>query len=118
MAMGYVRQTRADRWKKRPCVLRYWEYRDKLQLLAKEKGFEVPASGLSLLFVLPIPPSVSRKESVRRSGNPHQQKPDVDNLIKAFLDALCEEDSYVWDIRGRKMWGPTAKILAYIEESE
>ena len=27
---------------------------------------------------------------------PHTQKPDLDNLIKAFKDALLKEDSHVW----------------------
>lgn len=113
--MGYVRQTRSDRWRKRPVVLRYHAYRDQLQLLAKGQGFEVPAAGLCLIFILPIPAGLSKKEHIKRSGQPHTQRPDVDNLIKAFFDALCEDDAYVWDVRGIKLWGPSAKIIAHVE---
>lgn len=43
-------------------------------------------------------------------GTPHQQRPDIDNYAKAFLDALCEDDSYVYDLRAEKYWGRQASI--------
>ena len=43
-------------------------------------------------------------------GKPHQQRPDVDNYAKAFLDALCEDDSHVYSLKAEKYWSRTACI--------
>ena len=43
-------------------------------------------------------------------GKPHQQRPDIDNLVKAVLDALCEDDSFVWNIEACKLWSDKAGI--------
>jgi hypothetical protein len=47
--------------------------------------------------------------SNERSG--HQQKPDVDNMIKALMDALYAEDAHIWDLRVTKLWGESGQIL-------
>lgn len=99
-----VRQVRSDAWKKRPAVLRYRAFRDALRLEATRLGFEMPASGYHLTFLLPMPNSWSDKKKRALCGQPHQQRPDKDNLEKAFLDALCESDCHVWDGRVTKAW--------------
>lgn len=44
-------------------------------------------------------------------GMPHQQKPDIDNLTKAVLDALLPDDSVVWSLaKLEKRWADTAAI--------
>lgn len=101
------RMTRADRWKQRPAVMRYWAYCDKLR---EEVGvYEVPPT-LSLVFNVPMPKSWSKKKKLEMEGKPHQQKPDIDNYEKAFLDALCEDDSYVYALRGEKYWATSGSI--------
>lgn len=45
------------------------------------------------------------------NGKPHQQKPDKDNLEKALLDAIFEDDCRIWDGRVSKVWGETGKII-------
>jgi Holliday junction resolvase RusA-like endonuclease len=45
-------------------------------------------------------------------GKPHTQKPDVDNLCKAFNDAVLDDDSAVWSQWGEKIWGDEGKIIA------
>ena len=50
------------------------------------------------------------------NGKPHQQKPDKDNLEKALLDALCEDDSYIYDGRVSKYWSDAGYIEIYINE--
>lgn len=37
------------------------------------------------------------------NGKPHQSKPDKDNLERALLDALFEDDAHIWDSRARKL---------------
>ncbi len=78
--------------------------------LAEKSGYKV-ASELDIEFHIAMPPSWSKSKRQLMLGKPHQQRPDIDNLVKAFLDALCEEDSYVYDIRARKFWSNTGYIL-------
>jgi len=101
------RQTRADVWKKRRCVMQYRAFADKCRAL----GMKVPVFGAHITFVIPMPKSWSKKKMVAMDGMPHQQQKDVDNLCKSVLDALYENDSCVWDIRLTKVWGRTGKII-------
>lgn len=100
------RMTQSDKWKKRPAVLRYRDYKDHLNLLVKgslEATFDV-------VFYVPMPTSWSETKKRDMEGKPHQQKPDIDNYLKAFMDALCEDDSYVYDVRARKYWAREGRI--------
>ncbi len=101
------RMTRSDAWKKRPAVVRYFAFKDELRGLVR--GSLEP--DVSLVFYLPMPKSWSEKKRVAMCGSPHQKKPDIDNLIKAFLDALCDDDSYVYAIRAEKYWAYDGKIV-------
>lgn len=44
-------------------------------------------------------------------GQPMTHTPDKDNLEKAVLDALFDEDSAIWDGRATKYWGYDGMIL-------
>lgn len=57
-----------------------------------------------------MPPSWSDKKRSAMNGKPHQQKPDKDNLEKALLDAIFDDDSRVWDGRVTKVWGEVGQI--------
>lgn len=102
------RMTQRDAWAKRPCVLRYYEFKDQLKALAAKERFTVPAAGCHVTFYLPRPKSWPKTKKTRFA---HQQKPDIDNLLKAFLDALCDDDSYVYDIRATKLWHTEGRIV-------
>lgn len=104
------RMTRSDKWKKRPVVVHYFAYCDLLRLLANKSSFEVPAGNFHITFYISMPKSWSKKKMIEMDGKPHQQKPDKDNLEKAFLDALCGDDSYVWDARITKRWAKSGRI--------
>lgn len=110
--LGKPRMTRADKWKKRPEVLRYRAFCDEVRL----NKVTLAESGYHVIFVLPMPPSWSKKKRALMDGKPHQQKPDKDNLEKALLDALFGEDSHIWDGRVTKIWGETGKMI--IREGE
>lgn len=109
--VGKPRMSQSDKWnwKNRPCVLRYYQYKAKLQ--SQANGFKVPDSFYHLVFYIPMPKSWSKRKKEEMNGKPHQQKPDKDNLEKAFLDALCSEDSYIWDGRVTKIWAYEGKIV-------
>lgn len=110
--LGKPRMTRTDKWKKRPEVLRYRAFCDEVRL----NNVSLPESGYHVIFVLPMPPSWSKKKLSLMDGKPHQQKPDKDNLEKALLDAIFGEDSHIWDGRVTKIWGETGKMI--IREGE
>lgn len=69
---------------------------------------------VGLRFYLPMAPSWSKKKRQEHLGQPHLLKPDNDNLVKAFYDALFEHDSRAWDVHAQKRWedaaGPRIEI--------
>ena len=89
---------------------RYYAYCDALRALATAQRY-TPGETLSLTFVLPMPASWTKTQRRARNGQPHQQKPDLDNLIKAFKDALYQNDAIVYAYgMMQKMWGETGYI--------
>lgn len=105
------RMTQRDRWAKRPAVLRYRAFCDEVRAL----DCQVPESGAHVTFQMPMAKSWSKKKKAEMLGKPHQQKPDVDNLAKALMDAVLDEDEGVWDIRITKVWGSDAAIIISTE---
>lgn len=105
--MGKPRMTRADKWKKRPEVMRYRAFCDEVRL----RGVTLPESGAHVTFVLPMPASWSKKKRQQHYGQPHQAKPDCDNMLKALMDALYEDDAHIWDCRITKVWGEIGQII-------
>lgn len=67
--MGKPRMTRADKWKQRPEVLRYRAFCDEVRL----RGVSMPDAGSHVTFVLPMPPSWSKKKRAELNGKPHHQ---------------------------------------------
>lgn len=117
--MGKPRQSSSDRWKKRPVVMRYRAYADELRLTAKQLGYELEST-LNITFVVPYPKSyLTKKGNLVKSkkhlvpGTPHQLKPDIDNMAKAFMDALAKDDRFVHTLNARKVWGMEGKIIVY-----
>ena len=104
------RMTQSDRWKKRPAVVRYYQYKDDLVFEALAQGF-VLSDEVELDFYLPMPKSWSKKKQAEMNGKPHQAKPDIDNLAKAVMDALLGEDSHVWSLRARKFWSSQGSLI-------
>ena len=104
------RMTSSDRWNKRPCVQRYWAYKHKIKHKLP-KNFKMPECRYHLIFYIPMPKSWSGTKRAEMMYMPHQQTPDKDNLEKAFLDAVCEEDKHVWDGRVSKYWGEEGFIV-------
>lgn len=98
------RMTRSDVWRKRPAVLQYRAYCDELRLHAKRHSLMLPPAGLRMVFHLPMPPSWSKAKRARMCDQPHQTKPDLDNLVKAVLDAMLPDDSGVYDFSATKLW--------------
>lgn len=107
------RMTRSDKWNKRDCVLRYRTFCDQV----RAAGIQVPESGATITFVLPMPKTWSKKKKAEMLGQPHQTTPDKDNLEKALLDACYKNDAHIWDSRVIKRWGYSGQIIIRIEET-
>jgi Holliday junction resolvase RusA-like endonuclease len=83
-------------------------------------GKGVPLS-LELWFWLPMPASWSKRKQAANLWKPHTQKPDIDNLTKAVMDAMSgcwHDDCQVADLTVRKRWctsGEGGRVLISLE---
>ena len=75
---------------------------------------------LVLAFRMPMPASWSKRRRSEMDGQPHTQKPDIDNLAKAIMDALngvaWVDDGQVFTVGSIKGWGPAGAVLVEIRE--
>jgi Holliday junction resolvase RusA-like endonuclease len=57
-------------------------------------------------------PAWSKKKRLAMDGTPHKQTPDLDNLCKGFLDALCPmDDKHIHSIHElKKIWSVQGSI--------
>lgn len=101
--MGAPRQTRADAWKKRPCVIRYREWCDKARA-ATPTGMTKEPLEVSMDAFLEMPKSWSAKKRDSMRGKWHRQKPDGDNILKGGCDGLFESDCMIAYMAVTKRW--------------
>ncbi len=97
-------QLRPDGLRRLLRLERYNNYKVELLAEAKRKRFELPASGLHVTFYLPLPKTWSKKKKKACHGLLCQSRPDLDNLLKGFFDALVSEDKFVASISACKRW--------------
>ena len=93
--------TKRDQY--RPPVVRYWEYRNELATY----GIDIPddVGMITMIFDMPMPKSWSKKKKRIMDTEPHRQQPDIDNLVKAFLDSVCPDgDHFIPRITAAKVW--------------
>ena len=96
-----VRQTQSDRWKKRPCVVKYRAFADECRRLKMELK-----DGDSVIFYIEMPASWSQKKRTQHTTRPHRSRPDLDNLLGGLMDAVMPEgDSHLSHLSSvRKVW--------------
>lgn len=103
--MPAPRMTRSDKWRKRPVVLAYFAFKD----ACRNNGVTIPEVPY-IRFNIAMPASWSRKKRIEMNGEPHKQKPDIDNLTKALFDAVFTDDSHIWNVHAEKVWSVTPSI--------
>lgn len=108
--MGKPRMVRSDIWAGRRCVSDYYAFKDKLVYQARKKRYKI-GNVLNIEFQIAMSSSWSDRKKKLQDGKPHLFKPDIDNLIKAFLDCLLDNDSKVWSVKAEKRWGRKGKIV-------
>jgi Holliday junction resolvase RusA-like endonuclease len=62
------------------------------------------AKRLVLDFYIPMTKSWSKKKRDKFNGCPHEKTPDIDNLVKAFLDSVYTNDCHVYQVFATKHW--------------
>ena len=118
------RMTRADRWKKRQSVVKFFAFRDAVRQYKDSDvvkrnmylGPNLELESFDIQFHIPMPKSWSNKKKTEMNGKPHQQRPDLDNYLKAWKDSVFEEDSVVWRVKATKLWtdGSGHIIVSYM----
>lgn len=105
--MGAPRANQGKSWFARG--KNYMMFKDKLREEIERVGFKVKNGYLDLIFCMPIP-NIERgskrsvREKVSRHGQPHRQKPDVDNILKGFMDAMFTDDAMIYRVTAIKVW--------------
>jgi len=90
--------TKRDKWKRRPCVLRYRDWAD----AARMEAFKQPFHKHRLTRATRI--TVEAYFHSLKNVGPHLRKPDGDNILKSVCDALFENDEMIYDKRVMKWW--------------
>ena len=112
--IGAPRMSRMDKWKQRPCVVRYRAWKD----LARSCAVELPETNqiLSLSWTAYFEPSASwsKKKTAALIGTIHRFRPDRDNIDKALLDALFKQDSGIGVGTIAKYWGTESRLEVVI----
>ena len=105
------RMTRADKWKKRQSVVKFFAFRDAVRqyidndlILTAFPAPNLEFESFDIEFHVPMPKSWSNKKKIEMNGKPHQQRPDLDNYLKAWKDSVYEEDAVVWRVKATKLW--------------
>jgi len=80
-----VRSMKSDIWKKRPCWEKYCAFKDAVKSAQPQMFIE---TGCHIVFHLAMPDSWSQRKKVQMAGQPHEQAPDLDNLLGGLFDAV------------------------------
>jgi Holliday junction resolvase RusA-like endonuclease len=102
------RMTQSDKWKKRPATAKYWAFKDEVRAAGMTLW-----NGCTVVFHIPMPASWSVKKKHAMRGEYHTQKPDCDNLLKAALDAIYDDDAHLAHITIIKRWADTGAIVVF-----
>ena len=100
------RMTKADRWRKRQSVLKFFAFRDAVRQWPRETMHNkiLEMESFQIEFHVPMPKSWPKWKKECMNGTPHQQRPDLDNYLKAWKDSVYKEDAIVWRVKASKLW--------------
>ena len=111
---GKPRMTQRDRWKKRPAVVRYRDWCDRVRgIIVNAVTLPDPSTVMELNWVAYFEPPTSwaKKRRALAVGELHRQRPDRDNIDKAILDCLWpSSDSAIAAGRIEKRWDWNSRL--------
>ena len=109
--MAKPRMTRRDKWPPpRPCVKKYWKFKDELVASAEKEKF-ILGDKVYMEFHLVMPKSWSKKKRLDMVGECHMSKPDLDNMIKSVGDCLKKDDQTIHEIIAKKFWSEESILV-------
>lgn len=113
--MGAVRTTQAGKFSDKRYKV-YQVYKQALYALLASNGIKSCPAEFRITFVMPVFDSYTERQKQAKIGQPHTQKPDLDNLVKGFMDCFGKDDSGVHHIEMAKIWGEKGGIVLEIPE--
>lgn len=117
--IGKPRMSQRDKWKKRPAVVRYRGWCDRVRAAVGD-CLPAPDRILELNWKAYFEPPVSWSKAKRIAaiGEIHRSNPDRDNIDKAVLDCLFKQDSAIGVGRIEKRWDWKARLEVEILVSD
>lgn len=115
--LGKPRMTAADKWKRRPCVMRYREYCDAMR--ASMRGHAAMPAGADVMELrvvahVAMPATWSQRKKKMMNGNHHRTKPDADNILKGVADALFADDAGIVAMSIEKFWAFEGSVIVSV----
>lgn len=106
-----------------PATTVAWENTIRLHAIHAMRGIDMPDGNLivrmTFFFQPPKSYAKKRRELLMNEGSPMPHKPDIDNLVKAVLDACngiaYKDDAAVVEIDARKRYGEEDGVQVTIE---
>jgi Holliday junction resolvase RusA-like endonuclease len=119
-----VRSTQGDVWffripehklsdyglKRKKRLEKYNQYKRDLKFQYEALALDLSEGKFKVVFYIPLAKSYRPKRDIgeiersKMNNAPHKRKPDYDNLLKAFGDAIFENDSFIWSVHCEKRW--------------
>jgi len=93
-------------------------------IIIKQTDFPPASEHLSieLNFFMQMPKGHGKKKRAELAGQPHTSRPDIDNLIKFYLDVcnglLYDDDSQIYNIQATKTYSEDARTEIIIKYGE
>lgn len=122
--MSFLLTKPVDQWPKKmqakaKILHRYVDYKDNIRQKALMFGLnDLPSIIETLEFHFEMPKRWSERKKKGMVHTLHKNRPDLDNLLKAFQDALCTEDSHIAYIKNGlgKFWNHESfiKLILYV----
>lgn len=108
--MGKPRMTQRDKWYKRECTSRYWEWAEHTRSIAGIMPRAEQVCTFNWTAYFEPPKSWSNKRREAAYGTPHRVKPDLDNILKAGMDIFWKSDSAIYQGTFLKLWSAESRI--------
>lgn len=112
--MGAVRTTQRAKFSDER-FHKYARYKTALAMFLRGYNIKQCPEVFKIQFVMPFPISYTQKQCRELVGSPHRYKPDIDNLVKGFMDCFGKDDSGVHRIEAEKVWGYDGRIILEFE---
>lgn len=89
---------------KRKRYVKYNNWREELRKECNRVLYFPQTHDVWYKFYMPMPKSWSEKKKNQLRFEPHLQRKDTSNLVKALEDALFPDDKIIYDFRASKFW--------------